>query len=94
MKLKIYEVERVRDDGKDEHKLQFWYLDYADAVEKFKKLVEEEKQVDWIEEALTMENDEHYRSELREAVDYWCVTVDYYLDCMYSAVTITEREVF
>lgn len=94
MKLKVYEIERTRMDGKDEHSIKFWYLDYADAVDKFKKLIEEEKKVDWIKEALTAESDEHYKSELREEVDYWCVTVDYYLDCIYSAVTITEREVF
>ena len=96
MKFKIYEVERVRDDGKDEHKLQFWYLDYADAVERFKKLVEEEKKVDWIEEALATKDadDIWYQSELTEEVDCWCIAVDYHLDRMYSAVTITEREVF
>ena len=94
MKLKIYEVERVRDDGKDEHRLQFWYLDYADAVDKFKKLVEEEKKVDWIEEALTSENDEHYETELIECVDYWGIYVSNMIDRMYSEVKITVREVF
>lgn len=94
MKLKVYEVQRARMDGKDEYSTEFLYLDYADAVEKFKQLVEEEKKIDWIEEALTTESDEHYKPELREEVDYWCVSVHYGLDCMYSAVTITEREVF
>ncbi len=89
MKLKIYEVERIRDDGKDEHRLQFWYLDYADAVEKFKKLIEEEKKVDWIEEALA---DNEYN--LFECVDYWGVYVEHMFDRMYSEVKIEEREVF
>ena len=55
----------------------------------YKKLIEEEKQIDWIEEVLS-END----GELTECVDYWGIYVEHMLDRMYSEVTITEREVF
>ena len=89
MKFIIYEVERIRDDGSDEPRLQFWYLDYADAVERFKKLVDEEKKVDWIEEALS-DNE----CELIECVDYWGIYVEHMLERMYSEVQITAREVF
>ena len=94
MKLKVYEVERVRDDGSDEHRLKFLYLDYANAVDRFKKLIEEEKKVDWIEEALSDNYDADYTCELTESVDYWGFYVEHMLDRMYSEVTITEREVF
>ena len=88
MQLIVYEVERIRDDGKDEHILKFWYLDYPAAVNKFKKFVEEEKKVDWIEEALSENN-----GELIESVDYWGIYVEHMLDRMYSEVKITAREV-
>ena len=94
MKLKVYEVERIRDDGSDEHRLQFLYLDYADAVAKFKELIEEEKKIDWIEEALTTEDDKYYEVDLSECVDYWGIYVSNMLDRMYSEVKITTREVF
>ena len=70
------------------------YTSYDDAVAKFKELVEEQKKVDWIEEALVTENDDWYQSELTESIDYWCIAVDCNLDRMYSVVTIIEREVF
>lgn len=89
MKMQIYEVIRIRDDGDDEHKLQFWYLNYEDAVAKFKKLVAEEKEVDWIEEALA-----EGESELIECVDYWGIYVEHNVfDRMYSEVKIEIREV-
>jgi hypothetical protein len=94
MKFKVYEVELEWCTEKDDDKQSFLYANYEDAVVKFKELVEEQKKVDWIEEALTRENDNWYQSELVEKVDYWCLNIDYQLDHMYSVVCITEREVF
>lgn len=91
MKFKVYEVKRVRDDGKDEYKLKFWYLDYADAVAKFKQLVKEEEKVDWIEEGLKYD-DERYT--VIKGIDFWGFYVDDFLDNMKSEVLIKEREVF
>ena len=93
MKFKVYEVELEWNTGKDDDRQSFLYVDYNDAVAKFKELIEEQKKIDWIEEALVMDDNDWYQSELTEMVDYWCISVDYQLDRMYSAVTITEREV-
>ena len=93
-KLNIYEVIRIYDDGKDEHKLQFWYLDYADAVDQFKRLVAQAKKLDWIEEGLTEGNSDGYDYEFIEAVDYWGFRREYMFDSMYLEISIEEREVF
>lgn len=94
MKMKIYEVSRVRNDGKDEHKLQFWYLDYADAVDKFKKLVAEEEQVDWIAEGFkNLDDEEHYSFIC--STDIWMFASTHNIwDVCTSIVDIKEREVF
>ena len=94
MKFKVYEVILEWYTGKDDDKQSFLYANYEDAVVKFKELVAEQKKVDWIEEALTRENNDWYQSELVEKVDYWCLSIDCQLDHMYSVVYITEREVF
>ena len=94
MKFKVYEVELEWSTEKDDDRQSFLYADYDDAVVKFKELIEEQKKVDWIAEALVKENDDWFQSELTETIDCWCISVDYQLDYMYSVVTITEREVF
>lgn len=94
MKLMVYEVELEWNTGKDDNKQSFLYANYEDAVAKFKELVEEQKKIDWVDEALTRESDDWYQSELIDMIDYWCVIVDCNFDRLYSSVTITEREVF
>lgn len=94
MKFKIHEVVLEWDTGKDGDTESFLYADYEDAVAKFKELVEKQKKVDWIEEGLTKDSDEIYHYELYEEIDHWCFSADYFLDHMYSSVTIIEREVF
>ena len=94
MKFKIHEVVLEWDTGKDGDTESFLYADYEDAVAKFKELVEKQKKIDWIAEGLTKDSDEVYRYELCEEIDHWCFSVDYFLDRMYSAVTIIIREVF
>lgn len=94
MKFKVYEVELEWCTDKDDDRQTFLYANYEDAVAKFKELIEEQKKVDWVEEALNTESDDWYASELVATVDYWGIHIDYNLDRMYSAVSITEREVF
>ena len=90
MKLKVYEVKRVRDDGKNDYVDLFLYADYADAVVKFKELIEAEKKIDWIEEGLES-NDERY--EVIENVDFWGFYADDFWNNLKSEVSIEEREV-
>lgn len=94
MKFKVYEVELEWSTDKDDDKKSFLYANYDDAVARFKELVEEQKKIDWVEEALTRKSDDWYQSTLIDMIDYWCVIIDCNLDRMYSSVTITEREVF
>lgn len=94
MKFKVYEVEFEWSTDKDDYKQSFLYAIYDDAVAKFKELVEEQKKVDWVAEALVRESDDWYQSELIDVIDYWCVTIDCNFDRLYSSVTIIEREVF
>ena len=94
MKFMVYEVELDWNTGKDDHKQSFLYANYEDAVAKFKELIEEQKKIDWVEEALTRESDDWYESTLIDMIDYWCVIVDCNFDRFYSSVAITEREVF
>ena len=91
MKLKVYEVTRVRIEDKDDYEDSFLYAEYADAVNKFKELIKEEKKVDWIEEGLSSD-DERYA--LIESVDCWSFCADDFWYTWSSEVSITEREVF
>lgn len=92
MKFKVYEVKRVRDDGKDDYVDSFLYADYVDAVAKFKQLVEEEKKVDWIEELFELNDKTLY--EVIEDIDFWGLYAADFWDYLKSEVSITEREVF
>ena len=94
MKFKIYEVTLEWNTEKDDDHQSFLYAEYEDAVAKFKELVEEQKKVDWIAEGLEKGDDDFYHYELTEQVDYWYFGADYFLDRMYSVVTIEERKVF
>ena len=94
MKFKVYEVVLKWNTGKDDHKQSFLYANYEDAVAKLKELVEEQKKIDWVEEALTRESDDWYKSMVVDTIDFWYVDVDCNFDTLYSSVTITEREVF
>lgn len=89
MKFVVYEVKRIRREEKDDYVDAFLYADYADAVVKFNELVEAEKQVDWIEEALANKT-----CELFDTIDYWGVYVDNLFSDYVSEVTIETREVF
>lgn len=89
MKFVVYEVKRIRREEKDDYVDAYLYADYADAVVKFNELVEEEKQVDWIEEAL-----DNKTCELFDTIDYWGVYVDNLFSDYVSEVTIETREVF
>ena len=90
MKLKVYEVERIRIEDKDDYEDSFLFAEYSDAVKKFKELIEEEKKVDWIEEGL--ESDDT-RYELIEKVDFWGFYAEDFWNDWKSEVAITEREV-
>lgn len=96
MKLKVYEVKRVRIEEKDDYEDSFLYADYPDAVVKFKELVEEEKKIDWIEECLEMgvDNDEGRDIDIVEGIDFWGLYVDDLFARWSSEVSIIEREVF
>ena len=89
MKFVVHEVKRIRREEKDDYVDSFLYADYADAVVKFNELVEEEKKVDWIEEALINQT-----CELFDTIDYWGVYVDNLFTDYVSEVTIEAREVF
>lgn len=89
MKFVVYEVKRIRREEKDDYVDSFLYADYADAVVKFNKLVEEEKQVDWIEDAL-----KNKTGELFDTIDYWGVYVCNLFSDYVSEVIIETREVF
>ena len=91
MKLKVYEVKRVRDDGKDDYVDSFLYADYADAVNKFKQFIKEEEKIDWIEEGLKSDDDKY---TVIKGIDFWRFYVDDFLDNLRSEVLIEEREVF
>lgn len=91
MKFKVYEVKSLRVEEKDDYEESFLYAEYDDAIEKFKELVEEEKQVDWIEEGLASD-DERY--ELYENVDFWGFYAEDLWNNWKSEVSIIEREVF
>ena len=91
MKFRVYEVKRYRFEDKDDYEDSFLYAEYDDAVAKFKELVEEEKQVDWIEEGLASE-DERY--ELYENIDFWGFYAEDFWNNLKSEVSIIEREVF
>ena len=58
---------------------------------KFKELVEEEKQVDWIEEGLVSDDD---RYVLIKKIDFWGFYAEDFWNDWRSEVTIIEREVF
>lgn len=89
MKFTVYEVKRIRREEKDDYVDSFLYAEYSDAVVKFNELVEEEKKVDWIEEALTNQT-----CELFDTIDYWGIYVENGFDNGVSEVTIEAREVF
>jgi hypothetical protein len=89
MKFVVYEVKRIRREEKDDYVDAYLYADYADAVVKFNELVEEEKQVDWIEEAL-----DNKTGELFDTIDYWGISVTNGFDDYVSEVIIETREVF
>ena len=91
MKLKVYEVERIRIEDKDDYEDSFLFAEYSDAVKKFKELIEEEKKIDWIEEGLESD-DERY--ELIEKVDFWGFYAEDFWNDWKSEIAITEREVF
>ena len=88
MKFVVYEVKRIRREEKDDYVDSFLYADYADAVVKFNELVEDEKQVDWIEEALINKT-----CELFDTIDCWGVYVDNLFSDYVSEVVIEAREV-
>lgn len=90
MKFKVYEVKRVRDDGKDDYIDSFLYADYKDAVVKFKQFIEEEKKIDWIEEGLASDDK---RYTVIESVDYWGFYAEDLWNTLRSEVSIEEREV-
>ena len=91
MKFKVYEVKAIRVEEKDDYEQSFLYAEYEDAVAKFKELVEEEKQVDWIEEGLASDD---ARYELYEKVDFWGFYAEDLWNDWRSEVSIIEREVF
>lgn len=91
MKFKVYEVKRYRFEDKDDYEDSFLYAEYDDAVAKFKELVEEEKQVDWIEEGLASD-DEKY--ELIQKIDFWGFYAEGFWNDWTSEITITKRKVF
>jgi len=88
MKFVLYEVKRIRREEKDDYADAYLYVDYADAVVKFNELVEEEKKVDWVEEALANQT-----CELFDTIDYWGVYVDNMFSDYVSEVIIEAREV-
>ena len=89
MKFTVYEVKRIRREEKDDYEDSFLYAEYPDAVAKFNELVEEEKKVDWIDEALADKT-----CELFDAIDYWGIYVEHGFDNGVSEVIIEAREVF
>ena len=91
MKFKVYEVQAIRVEDKDDYEQSFLYAEYEDAVAKFKELVEAEKKVDWVEEGLASDNE---RYELFENVDFWGFDAEYLWSSWRSEVTIKTREVF
>ena len=91
MKFKVYEVQAIRVEDKDDYEQSFLYAEYEDAVAKFKELVEAEKKVDWVEEGLASDNE---RYELFENVDFWGFYAEYLWSSWRSEVTIKTREVF
>lgn len=90
MKFKVYEVVRTRDEEKDDYRESFLYAEYTDAVKKFKALIEEEKNVDWIEEGLESDDTKY---ELIEQIDFWGFYVDDVWSFWKSEISIIEREV-
>lgn len=88
MKFVVHEVKRIRREEKDDYVDSFLYADYADAVVKFNELVEEEKQIDWVEDAL-----ENKTGELFDTIDYWGIYVDNMFSNYVSEVIIEAREV-
>ena len=93
MKFKVYEVERIQDDSKDEDRIKFLYANYEDAIAKFNELVAEEKMVDWVAEALTRDEEDFDDYDLTDTEDYWALYVNQMFDSYYSEVSIIEREV-
>lgn len=91
MKFKVYEVEAIRIEDKDDYKQSFLYAEYQDAVVKFKELVEVEKKVDWIEEGL-VSDDKRYT--FVEAIDFWGFYAEDFWNDWKSEISIIEREVF
>jgi hypothetical protein len=89
MKFVVYEVKRIRREEKDDYVDTYLYADYADAVVKFNELVEEEKQIDWIEEDL-----KNQTGEVFDTIDYWGIAVENGFDSYVSEVIIETREVF
>ena len=59
MRFKIYEVKTMHFDGVTDYAQSFLYVDYQDAVNKFKGLVKEAKNVNWVEEGLKSGNNKY-----------------------------------
>ena len=95
MKFKIYEVKLGTMQDRVEEIQSFLFAEYEDAVSKFKKLIEEQKKVDWIMECLNIiDTYEGYDIDLIETMDMWAIYVDGLFSRRHSKVTIIEREVF
>lgn len=97
MKFKIYEVALENGEGRDINSQSFLYAEYEDAVTKFKKLIEDQKKVDWITEWLHIADMyEGYDVDVIETMDLWAIHVGPSRNNirMYSQVRIIEREVF
>lgn len=88
MKFVVYEVKRIRREEKDDYVDSFLYADYADAVVKFNELVEDEKKIDWVEEAL-----ENHAGTVFDTIDYWGIYVEHDFNDYVSEVIIEPREV-
>lgn len=93
MKFKVYEVVLDWDTEKDGDIESYLYADYKDAKKKFDALVEKQKQIDWVQEGLSLlGKNEAY--ELIENIDFWGFYAEEFWSRWKSEVSIIEREVF
>ena len=89
MKFKVYEVKSIHFNGMVNLEKSFLYINYFDAVNKFKEFIKEAKQVDWVQKGLKRNSDEY---SLISKIDYWsfyCNQEDPQYD-----ISIKEREVY
>lgn len=91
MRFKIYEVKTMHFDGVTDYAQSFLYVDYQDAVKKFKGLVKEAKNINWVEEGLKSGNNKYI---LKNNINYWSFHIDEVLNYKSYEVLIEEREVF